>query len=305
MKKYKANCKFSFMWVGALILFLWVPLAYGLDVPKLKGCVNDYADMLSSSAERQIEGVLRQLEQTDSTQIVVLTIPSLEDDALEDYSLRVVEEWKIGQKDLDNGVLLLISKNDRKLRIEVGYGMEGTLTDLISGRIIRNIIGPQFKAGNFDRGVMEGVQAMILAVRGEFKATAKTRRDTRRKSSGNSKLFVLIVFIYLINMMGRLRRPLGAAAGGLFFPIVGAMFFGLSFFWILALIPLGIGGGLLMSLFGSPLSFSSTSTHGGHRGSGYLTGGLGGLGGFSGGGGFGGFSGGGGGFGGGGSSGGW
>lgn len=302
MNEFIAIRKISYIWVGALILFLWVPLAYGLDVPKLKGHVNDYADILSPYTESQIEGVLSQLEQTDSTQIVVLTISSLEGDALGDYSIRVAEEWKIGQKDSDNGAILLIAKNDRKLRIEVGYGLEGSLTDLISGRIIRGIIAPQFKSGNFDRGVMEGVQAMILAVRGEFKATAKTSRDTRRKSSGHSKLFVLIVFIYLINMMGRLRRPLGAAAGGLFFPIVGAMFFGLSFFWILALIPLGIFGGLAMSLFGSPLSFSSTSTHGGR----YMTGGLGGLGGFSGGmGGFGGFSGGGGGFGGGGASGGW
>ncbi len=301
MNEYRAIRKISYMWVGALILFFWAPLAYGLDVPKLKGHVNDYADILSPYTERQIEGVLRQLEQSDSTQIVVLTISSLEGDALGDYSIRVVEEWKIGQKDSDNGAILLISKNDRKLRIEVGYGLEGSLTDLISGRIIRNIIAPQFKSGNFDRGVMEGVQAMILAVRGEFKATAKTRRDTRRKSSGSSKLFVLIVFIYLINMMGRLRRPLGAAAGGLFFPIVGAMFFGLGLFWVLALIPLGIFGGLAMSLLGSPLSFSSTSTHGGYRGSRYMSGG---LGGFSGGG-FGGFSGGGGGFGGGGASGGW
>jgi len=303
MIEYRTGCKISYIWLGTLILFLWAPMAYGLDVPKLKGHVNDYGDILTPYAERQIEGVLRQLEQTDSTQIVVLTISSLEGDALGDYSMRVVEEWKIGQKDSDNGAILLIAKNDRKLRIEVGYGLEGSLTDLISGRIIRNIIGPQFKSGNFDRGVMEGVQAMILAVRGEFKATATAHRDTRRRSSGNSKLFVLIVFIYLINMMGRLRRPLGAAAGGLIFPIVGAMFFGLSFFWILALIPLGIGGGLAMSLFGSPLSFSSTSTHGGYRGSRYMVGG---LGGFSGGmGGFGGFSGGGGGFGGGGASGGW
>ncbi len=302
MNEYRLIRKIRYIWMCVLCVFFWASVAYGLNVPKLKGHVNDYADILSPYTERQIEGVLRRLEQTDSTQIVVLTIPSLEGEALEDYSIRVVEEWKIGQKDLDNGAVLLVAKNDRKLRIEVGYGMEGSLTDLISGRIIRGVIAPQFKSGNFDRGVMDGVQAMILAVRGEFKATAETRRDTRRKSSGNSKIFVLIVFIYLINMMGRLRRPLGAAAGGLFFPIVGAMFFGLSFFWLLALIPLGIVGGLVMSLFGSPLSFSSTSTHGGR----YMTGGLGGLGGFSGGmGGFGGFSGGGGGFGGGGASGGW
>ena len=144
-----------------------------LEVPPLTGRVNDTAGMLSATTRQQLEDVLARLEQTDSTQIVVLTIPSLGGEVLEEFSIKVVDQWKIGQKGLDNGALLMIAKNDRKIRIEVGYGLEGSLTDLMAGRIIRNVIVPHFKAGNFDQGVIEGVQAMIKAVRDEYKASEK------------------------------------------------------------------------------------------------------------------------------------
>ena len=106
-----------------LLVMLLVPLgAYALTVPSLKGRVNDYAQMLSPAAVQHIDRVLQDLETSDSTQIVVLTIPSLEGDSLEDFSIRVAEQWRIGQKNLDNGAILLIAKAERKLRIEVGYG---------------------------------------------------------------------------------------------------------------------------------------------------------------------------------------
>jgi len=298
MNIHKAIYKIRYTWIIVLALLLWTPVVYGLEVPKIKGRVNDYANMLSYSSEQNLEAVLNELERTDSTQIVVLTIPSLEGENLEDYSIRVADEWKIGLKGLDNGAILLIAKNDRKLRIEVGYGLEGTLTDLISGRIIRNIIAPQFKAGNFDRGILDGIQAMIQVVHGEFKAPEKPRRVAQRSSSPHSIFFLLIVFFYLINMVGRLRRPLGAVAGGIFFPFLAAMFFNPGLLLLLGLIPVGIIGGLTISLFGGPLAFGSSLTRGGSRRGGYWSGG---FGGFSGGG----FGGGGGGFGGGGASGGW
>ena len=107
-----------------LLVMLLVPLgAYALTVPSLKGRVNDYAQMLSPAAVQHIDRVLQDLETSDSTQIVVLTIPSLEGDSLEDFSIRVAEQWRIGQKNLDNGAILLIAKAERKLRIEVGYGL--------------------------------------------------------------------------------------------------------------------------------------------------------------------------------------
>jgi len=287
----------KYIWMGCLGIFLCAALAHGLEVPKLNGRVNDFAGMLSSATENQLETVLTDLERTDSTQIVVLTIPSLEGENIEEYSIRVADAWKIGQKKIDNGAILIISKNDRKLRIEVGYGLEGTLTDLIAGRIIGNIIAPQFKTGNFDQGVTDGVQAMIQVVRGEFKATEETRRAPG-PSRGHSNLFSVVVFLFLINLMGRIRRPLGALFGGILFPILGAMFFNLGLLWSVLMIPIGVICGLLMSLFGSPLSFSSTPSQRRHGGGFWLGGGGGGFGG-------GGFSGGGGGFGGGGASGGW
>ena len=99
----------------------------------LSGHVNDTAGMLHASTKQQLEAVLTDLEKTDSTQVAVLTIDSLEGDSLEDFSMRVAEQWKIGQKGSDNGAILLVARQDRKIRIEVGYGLEGKLTDLMAG----------------------------------------------------------------------------------------------------------------------------------------------------------------------------
>ena len=100
---------------------------FALEVPPLKGRVNDYAGILSSATTRQLEGILGDLEKTDSTQIAVLTIPSLEGEVLEQFSIKVADQWKIGRADFDNGAILLIALKERKIRIEVGYGLEGSL----------------------------------------------------------------------------------------------------------------------------------------------------------------------------------
>jgi len=270
-----------------------------LDVPRLKGHVNDYAGMLSPASVRQLETLLTDFEQKESTQIALLTVPSLAGDSLEDFSIRVAEAWKIGQKEPDNGAILLIAKADRKIRIEVGFGLEGRLTDLLAGRIIRNVIAPHFKAGAFDQGIAAGIAAMIDAVQGEFSA-AESPPPSRPKQTG-IPLLPLLAILFLINALGRASRTIGAVAGGVLAPVAGGLFFGLGPMLLLALIPVGIAAGLVVSLIGGPLSMG----HGGsRRGGGYWGGGFGGGGGFSSGG-FGGFSGGGGGFGGGGASGGW
>lgn len=285
---------------GLLILvILGAGTIAALEVPALKGHVNDYAAMLSPASQRQLEAALTDFEQRESTQIVVLTIPSLEGDSLEDFSMRVAEAWKIGQSGADNGAILLIAKKDRKIRIEVGYGLEGSLTDLIAGRIIRDVIAPQFKMGNFDQGISQGVAALIAAVKGEFSAADLPQKQ--RPSQKGTPLLAIIGLFFLINVLGRTSRVLGAAAGAILFPIAGALFFGLGPLLVLGLIPVGIVAGLLLGLFGGPFSPGSG---GSYRHGGYWGGGFGGGGGFSSGG-FGGFSGGGGGFGGGGASGGW
>ncbi len=283
----------------AVILFLPV-VAQALEVPPLKGRVNDHGNMLSAATERHLDQVLEALEASDSTQIVVLTIESLEGDSLEGFSIRVAEQWRIGQKGLDNGAILLIARADRKLRIEVGYGLEGRLTDLVAGRIIRDIIVPRFKAGRIDDGVMAGVQAIVETVRGEFTIPATAPRERNPGAQSGNGIFGLMLVIFILNILGRLRRSLGALAGAVIVPIVGTAVFGFSLMLFLILIPVGIITGFLAGILGSPLIFGHTGHRSG-RGGFWMGGSGGGLGG----GGFGGFSGGGGGFGGGGASGGW
>lgn len=175
------------------ILLLLLPLnVAALEVPKATGYVNDRAGLISSSTELKIENFLRGFEGSDSTQLVILTVESLEGEALEEYSLKVAENWKLGQKDKDNGALLLIAKQERKIRIEVGYGLEGKLTDLLTGRIIDNEISPRFKAGDFEGGVVAGISAMAEAVRGEYTGTGTTARKKKRNPWGSLALLLFL-----------------------------------------------------------------------------------------------------------------
>ncbi len=284
-----------------LLLVLLLPAApvAALEVPPLKARVNDYASMLSPSTVAQLEGSLKSFETEESTQIVVLTIPSLEGESLEEFSIRVADKWKIGHKGLDNGAILLIAREERKLRIEVGYGLEGKLTDLVSGRIIRNIITPRFKQGEFDQGVIDGTYAMMAAVRGEFSAV-ETKGQAGAPAGFEGFLIMLFVVMVFIGRALRRHRPIAAGVGGLAAPLLGFLMLGAKWLFLLALIPIGIFGALFASLF----AVSTGSGMRGRRSSRYW-GGPGGFGGGSTGGFGGGFSGGGGGFGGGGASGGW
>jgi uncharacterized protein len=283
---------------------LWVLLlpsrVPALEVPALTARVNDYAAILSPSTVQQLEGALKAFETDQSTQIVVLTIPSLEGEVLEELSIRVAEQWKIGHQGLDNGAILLIARNERKLRIEVGYGLEGRLTDLISGRIIREVIVPRFKQGNFDQGVIDGVSAIMAAVRGEFSA-ADIQRPAQQPADTEGFLIMLAAIIFFIGKVFGRSRPLAATIGGVAAPLLGLLILGGKWLIIAALIPVGIIGGLIASVFAASAGSARSFRRSGH----YLGGGgFGGMGGSRGGFG-GGFGGGGGGFGGGGASGGW
>ena len=285
--------------VMALTLVALIRAALALEVPPLRAHVNDNAGMLSQGVVRQMDLLLKDFEQKDSTQIVVLTIPSLEGEALEDYSMRVAEQWKVGHKGLDNGAILLISRADRKVRIEVGYGLEGHLTDLQAGRIIREIIIPEFKAGRFDQGVVNGVQAMMDIVRGEFKAADKKGSSGFGSRDLTNVIPFLFLFVFLVFSLGRVSRPLGTLAGGFFMPFLGHMAFSPGLGFLAALAGIGLAAGFILSVFAGLARGSGPLHYGRRPGGGY--GGF--PGGFSTGGG--GFSGGGGGFGGGGASGSW
>jgi uncharacterized protein len=276
-----------------LAMCLQAGQARALDVPALKGRVNDYAQILSPDTIRQLDNTLGNFEQQESTQIVVLTIPTLAGDSLEDFSIRVAERWKIGQKKIDSGAILLIAKQEKKLRIEVGYGLEGKLTDLVSARIIRDVIAPRFKQGNFDQGVVDGVSAMMEAVKGEFKTEAAPppRKNTHRNDFG-SLIVPLIILFGVVGTLLHQKKTAAAAVGAIGSPLVGLFFLGFSWLALLILIIVGLLGGLA----------AATMQSGRHGGGFYSSGG-----GFGGsfGGDSGGFSGGGGDFGGGGASGDW
>jgi uncharacterized protein len=157
-------------WSTALALVVAFALpgpAAAKDVPYLSGRVVDDAGLLSATARQTIESELATLEQQTTDQFVVLTVASLDGEPLESYSVQVAQTWKLGQKGKDNGVLLLIARDDRKLRLEVGYGLEGSLTDLASREILDDIIRPRFKTGAYDQGVEEGVDAVIKVLHGQ------------------------------------------------------------------------------------------------------------------------------------------
>jgi uncharacterized protein len=288
----------------SLFLFLCLywpthPSAYALDVPPLRGYVNDYAGMISPQAKTTLENELKAFEQTDSTQVVILTIPSLEGEVLEEFSIKVAEVWKIGQKVKDNGVILLVAKQERKIRIEVGRGLEGRLTDLMSGRIIDLVIKPRFKRDDFDGGFIAGTSALIDATRGEFKVDGS--HPGRKEDTFSQILSVLFISGIILLVLGSVSRILAGIAGAVAFPAFAHLIPGLPtgiITYVIA-VALGFSAGMII-----PRIFSAPGRNH-HRDGGYWMGG-GGFGGY-GGGGFdsGGFSGGGGGFGGGGASGGW
>ena len=246
-------------------------------VPELSGRVVDEAGILSSGTEQAVSDYFRRIEDATGAQAAVLTVASLEGDALERYSIRVVEAWELGQAGEDNGVLLLVAIEERQIRIEVGYGLEGRLTDATSGVIIREYIQPAFRAGDFDAGIINASQAIGTVVAGDTEvagisgsSVGRSVASGRRSSSARGIPFNLgfFVIIFMLGSFGRMSRRRGSGLLSMFF-------------------------------WGSMLGSASRHRHGGFGGGGF------GGSGFGGGGGFGGFSGGGGGFGGGGASGGW
>ncbi len=151
-----------------LLLACAVPVLAQPAIPRLSERVIDQADILSPSTENALIAMLKAHEESTSNQVAVLTIRSLEGASIESYSLDVAETWGLGTAEFDNGVLLLVAYEDREMRIEVGRGLEGDLTDVIAGRIIRNEMTPQFRNGDFDGGVMAGVQGIIGVIEGTY-----------------------------------------------------------------------------------------------------------------------------------------
>src|SRR5512134_2369789 len=164
---------------AARVATRWFPLfalaatafgAHAAEVPYLTGRVVDNAEILSTATRDRLTSTLKAHEDRTTNQIAVLTVRSLQGDGIEDFAVRVFEAWKLGQKGKDNGVLLIVAPNDRRMRIEVGYGLEGTLTDAIAARIIRDRMTPRFKSSDFDGGVTDGVTAIVATLEGQAPA---------------------------------------------------------------------------------------------------------------------------------------
>lgn len=200
-----------------LLVLLIAALLFPVDFPKLKGRVNDYANILTDSQEKNIEILLNDLEKKSTSQLVLLTIPSLEGETIEDYSIRLTEQkdWKIGQKGLDNGVILIISMKEKKLRIEVGYGLEGALTDLKCSYIIRKIIVPKFKKGDYFEGVLRGVSTISGIISKEYDISPKdlSRFKNRNKSSnfGNIIFFIFVLIFFILPLFSKRKGGRGSS----------------------------------------------------------------------------------------------
>jgi uncharacterized protein len=258
-------------------------------IPALKARVTDLTGTLSSAEQSQLEQKLAAFEQKKGSQIAVLIVPTTQPEDIAQYAIRVAEAWKIGREKTDDGVLLLVAKNDRKLRIEVGYGLEGAIPDVYAKRIVSDIIGPKFKQGDFYGGVDAGVNQLISLVDGEA-LPAPAKQGAGGLDVGN--ILPMLLFGGLISGLF-LRSTFGTFFGS---ALNGGLVGGVIMLLGLAL-SAAIVFGVIAFFFTMMMGSRGLNGYGGGMGGGYGGGGFGG--------GSGGWSGGGGGFGGGGASGDW
>ena len=265
-------------------------LAAQIAVPPLTGHVTDQTGTLTTDQKAVLEQTLTAFEARKGSQLAVLMVASTAPEEVEAYALRVAEQWKLGRKKVDDGAILVIAKNDRALRIEVGYGLEGSLTDLTSKRIINETILPRFKGGDFYGGITAGVDQVVRVIDGE-PLPAPTARVPQ--GIGNVQQYAPMLFIVALAVGGVLRAVLGKVGGSL---VTGGVVAAVAWFVVGAVSMAAVAGVIAMLLTllgGGMLGRGLGGFYGGGRGGGGL------------GGGGGGFSGGGGGFGGGGASGRW
>lgn len=271
----------------SLLLLLSLPaLAEEVAVPALSARVTDLTGTLSAEQRSTLENRLQALEAQKGSQIAVLLVPTTQPEEIEQFSIRVTDKWKLGRAKIDDGVLLLIAKDDRKVRIEVGYGLEGVLPDSVAKRVIDEIIVPHFKQGDFYGGIVASVTRLDTIIQGEPLPPPKTTQQ----DIGNDieAHFMILVIVALVA---------GAILRGIFGLLPGALLNG----GLIGFLSLLLGGGMILAIIFAVVAFIFTLIKGG-GGHHYGGGGWGSGGGFSG---SGGFSGGGGGFGGGGASGDW
>lgn len=224
-----------------LLLFLFPSTVLAYTSPgQPTGNINDFTNTLSTDAKASLEELLNAYEQSHGHQIAVAIIPELKDETIDTYSVKLFEDWGIGSRDQDNGVLFLVSLQDREMKIEVGYGLEGALTDIESGNIVDNIVPAYFQAGDYDGGVRAGVDGIIQAIGKEVSVPA---RSSSRSGAdiGNYFWIGIGLFMWLTSILARSRSwwlggVIGAVAGGIIWFIWSMIF----------TLPILVLGGLLL-----------------------------------------------------------
>ncbi|MDP2164699.1 MAG: YgcG family protein [Hydrogenophaga sp.] len=263
---------------AAAFLFATQWVAAELAVPPLKARVTDLTNTLSAGQRAALEQKLAAFEARKGSQIAVLLVPSTRPETVEQYSIRVAEEWKLGRKGADDGVLLLFAMQDRAVRIEVGYGLEGALPDVRAKRIIEDYIIPRFRQGDFHGGIESGVDGVIKVIAGEpLPPAPKARSAGTLQNIGLDNLFIIGAFLVFV-IGGVLRAALGRIGGS---GVVGAIAGVAAWLMVgsmLAAILIGIAL-FVLSLFGGVASARGGRSGGWSSGGGGFGGGGGGFGG--------------------------
>jgi uncharacterized protein len=209
-------------------------------VPALKARVTDRTGTLTASQVQALEGSLREFEQRKGSQIAVLIVPTTQPEAIEQYSIRVAEAWKIGRGRVDDGVIVVVAKNDRKVRIEVGRGLEGAIPDIIASRVIREIITPHFQAGDFYGGLTEATRALMKRIEGEpLPAPRSVPQQTVEVEPEDILPFFIIIMAFIFFLGSLLAHAMGRLIA-----VGAASFVGAVFGWVV-----GIGVGLFVAIF--------------------------------------------------------
>jgi len=231
--------------LGLVIFYLLnqATVIYALEFPEPVGYVNDFANILSPGTKQALERQLAQLEESSSIEIAVVTIESLEGTTVEDYAVRLFEAWRIGKKNKDNGLLFLVAPSEHQVRIEVGYGLEPVLTDAQAGRILDNFVLPEFRKGDYNKGISEGVAAIIKVVRGE---EINLRGEPPAEAENDVvwiPLFIGTIFLsYLSSFLARSKRWWPGGIIGAVLGIVLGIYLTSVVFSILAALGLGVIG---------------------------------------------------------------
>ena len=236
-------------WSWLMALGLALPLgghAQQADVPYLTGRIVDNAEILKPETRRRLTEMLRQHEQKTTNQIAVLTVKTLQGEGIEEYAVRVFEHWKLGKKGKDNGVLVVVAPQERRMRIEVGYGLEGTLPDAVAARIIRNVMTPRFKQGDYDGGIAQGAETIVAHLEGKEVQAAEEPAQAQTQSGE---------FIKAPDMALHEKVLFGAFIFGIIglFTILGIVTPGMGWFLYLFLIPFWAMFPVI--IFGSSVTF--------------------------------------------------